>query len=135
MRTCSGAADLTLDTTVVRLPRTPNKAKPLTISRAAVQMRQPAERVYVIGHPAGRGLEISLQDNLMLACDAVRVHYSAPTEGGSSGSPVFDRNWQVIALHHGGGTEVRRLDQSGGRYAANEGIALDAVQRAIGSGG
>jgi len=36
-----------------------------------------------------------------------RVHYTSPTEGGSSGSPAFDSFWQVIALHHAGGQMSR----------------------------
>jgi V8-like Glu-specific endopeptidase len=28
------------------------------------------------------------------------VQYRTDTEGGSSGSPVFDEQWRVIALHH-----------------------------------
>ena len=28
------------------------------------------------------------------------VHYSADTEPGSSGSPVFNDQWEVLALHH-----------------------------------
>jgi hypothetical protein len=30
------------------------------------------------------------------------VRYRTNTEGGSSGSPVFDQNWQLVALHHAG---------------------------------
>ena len=34
--------------------------------------------------------------------DNVRIAYSASTMGGSSGSPVFDKDFRVIALHHFG---------------------------------
>jgi hypothetical protein len=72
-------------------------------------------RVYIIGHPGGRDLAFSFQDNELLDHEGpsagkpqipgvCRVHYRAPTEGGSSGSPVFNaRLWEVIALHHNGG--------------------------------
>ena len=31
-----------------------------------------------------------------------RVRYATNTEPGSSGSPCFDMNWQLAALHHYG---------------------------------
>ena len=31
-----------------------------------------------------------------------RVRYRTNTEPGSSGSPVFDQNWNLVALHHSG---------------------------------
>ncbi len=30
------------------------------------------------------------------------LHYTADTEGGSSGSPVYNDRWEVVALHHSG---------------------------------
>jgi V8-like Glu-specific endopeptidase len=32
-----------------------------------------------------------------------RVQYLTDTLPGSSGSPVFDADWNVVALHHSGG--------------------------------
>jgi len=59
----------------------------------------------------------------------VRVHYRAPTEGGSSGSPVFNASaWEVIALHHKGGMlGMPKLNGATGTYAANEGISLASI--------
>ena len=56
----------------------------------------------IIQHPDGREKEVVLQDNLIAARSDFALHYVADTEGGSSGSPVFNNEWQVIALHHWG---------------------------------
>ncbi len=96
-------------------------------------------RVYIIGYAGGRDLAFSFQDNEVLDHEGppqghpqipgvCRVHYRAPTEGGSSGSPVFNDSWEVIALHHKGGQiGMPRLNGLPGSYAANEGIAIQSL--------
>jgi len=56
----------------------------------------------------------------------VRVHYRAPTEGGSSDSPVFgETGWTFVALRHSGGQRgMARLTGAAGAYAASEGLAM-----------
>src|SRR5690606_35350832 len=88
--------------------------EPLPIAASLPAVDRDA-RVYVIGYPGGRELAFSFHDNELLdhegppagtpaVAGVCRVHYRAPTEGGSSGSPVFDAGaWQVFALHHSGG--------------------------------
>jgi Trypsin-like peptidase domain len=90
--------------------------------------------VYVIGHPAGGGLKFSIRGNDLLAYDAesFRVHYTAPTEGGSSGSPVFNQAWQLMAVHHAGDAKMRRLDDPSATYQANEGITIKAIREEYG---
>ncbi len=39
---------------------------------------------------------IGLNDN------KTRVRYTTDTEPGSSGSPCFNQNWELVALHHSG---------------------------------
>jgi V8-like Glu-specific endopeptidase len=86
-------------------------------------------RAYLIGHPSGLDTpQFSLQDNLLIDYDDTLVHYRSPTEPGSSGSPVFDSTWRLIAVHHAGGLETPRLHGSGGTYPANEGIAVAAIK-------
>jgi hypothetical protein len=86
------------------------------------------QKVYVIGHPGGRSLSLSLQDNLLLDHDGERLlHYRAPTEGGSSGSPVFNQQWDLIGLHHAGSMQMRRLKGVAGTWPANEGIWIQRI--------
>ncbi len=97
-------------------------------------------RVYVIGHPQGRELTYSLQDNVLLDHEgpdagtpvdpAVRkLQYRAPTEPGSSGSPVFNGSWNVIGLHHAGG-DMPRLNGKTEEWPANEGIWITSIREA-----
>jgi hypothetical protein len=104
---------------------------------ADLPARDGQQRVYIIGHPGGGTLSFSMQDNLLLDYDQRLLHYRAPTEGGNSGSPVFNGQWRLIGLHHAGYTSVTRLNNKGGTYAANEGISIFAIreelQRQLGS--
>lgn len=92
------------------------------------------DRIYIIGHPAGRTLSYSLQDNLLLGCKSPKLHYRTPTEPGSSGSPLFDASWRLIGIHHAGDRNMPRLDGNG-TYSANEGISIHAVREAIATSG
>jgi endonuclease/exonuclease/phosphatase family metal-dependent hydrolase len=48
------------------------------------------------------------------------LRYRTDTEPGSSGSPVFNNDWQLVALHHAGYRED-------GGTAVNEGIRISAI--------
>ncbi|MET0657413.1 MAG: serine protease [Steroidobacteraceae bacterium] len=113
--------------------------QPMKVAKTLPLRNHPA-RVYIIGHPGGRELSFSLQDNELIDHEGekggipaiqgiVRVHYRAPTEGGSSGSPVFNASgWEVIALHHKGGMlGMPKLNGVEGTYGANEGISLASI--------
>ena len=131
------------DASLLRLAETVTGIAPLPIARVLPVVTD-NPRVYVIGHPGGRELAFSFQDNELLDHEGPpsgvphipgvsRVHYRAPTEGGSSGSPVFNsRLWQVIALHHKGGkTGIQRLNGKEGTYAANEGVSMASILAAM----
>lgn len=75
----------------------------------------------IIQHPAGRHKEVALQDNEIDELFENAVRYKGDTEGGSSGSPVFDNLWQLVALHHSAG---QRVD---GKWVNNEGIRIDRI--------
>src|SRR3954469_25097552 len=121
-----------LDTTILELDGYPPDVvpTPLAAGLPAKPLRQ--RRAYVIGHPGGSAQpQFSLQDNILLDYDHRVLHYRSPTEGGSSGSPVFDDEWRLIGLHHSGGTRMPQLNRAGGTYAANEGITIDAIRGAL----
>ena len=76
-------------------------------------------------------MSFSLQDNLLLDWDERKLHYRTPTEPGSSGSPVFNDQWELIALHHAGRADMRKLNGLAGTYEANEGISIHAIRAGI----
>ena len=118
-----------LDATFLKIKGEP-KATPLTLHKRPIAMADPAPRMYIIGHPRGRDLELSLQDNHLVGSNETLLHYRTPTEPGSSGSPVFEpEDWRVIALHHKGNEEMKRIDGKEGTYEANEGISILALQK------
>jgi len=88
-------------------------------------------RVYIIGHLGGAGLSYSIQDNQLLDYDSPRLHYRAPTGGGSSGSPIYNAQWKLIGLHHAGSHEMPRLRGQSGTYEANEGIWIQAIRQVL----
>jgi len=121
-----------LDATIVEPEQLPAGVLACPLARNLPLLdADPRERVYVIGHPLGRpDLQLSILDNHLLDYDAILLHYRAPTEPGSSGSPVFNKRWAVIALHHSGDNEMPRLHGTG-VYEANEGIRIDQIQAAL----
>ena len=125
------SAGSNLDTTLLELDGRPDDVTPIPLARA-LPAQGVQRRTYIIGHPRGLSQpQFSLQDNLLLDYDDMRIHYRSPTEGGSSGSPVFDDQWRLIGLHHAGGFEMPRLNSHGGTYAANEAVRLQAIIEAL----
>lgn len=122
-----------LDSCLLELDGTPDGVVPLPLAAGLPSLTATdPPRAYLIGHPRGLAQpQFSLQDNVLLDYDDVRLHYRSPTEPGSSGSPVFDSQWQLIGLHHAGGMAMPRLHNKGGSYAANEAIAIRALVAAL----
>lgn len=89
-----------LDFTVVEIMETPENVQPLTLTRQRVQR---GERVNIIQHPGGHYKKISMQNNFVAFADARVLQYLTTTEPGSSGSPVFNNDFQVVGIHHSGG--------------------------------
>ena len=118
-----------LDTSVLRIDPPVTGVEPCPLRFDAPEGIG-TKRLYIIGHPGGGDLSFSINDNLLIGWKDPRLHYRTPTEPGSSGSPGFETERNVIAVHHSGDAGVARLDGPG-TYDANEGIWMDAVKRAV----
>jgi endonuclease G, mitochondrial len=98
---------------------------PLSASSAKHSVGEP---VTIVQHPDGDYKQVVLRENRILHRGDRVLHYIADTEGGASGSPVFNDAWQVIALHHWGGPH-REVSADGRplRMDVNEGIRISAI--------
>ena len=100
------------------------------------------ESMNIAGHPMGRLKEISIRDNRLDLQLPEFLHYSTDTEPGNSGSPVFNDQWEVVALHHSGVPRTDEQDQvlrKDGQvwrpgdgddaidWIANEGVRVSAI--------
>lgn len=102
----------------------------------------PDEYVAIIQHPGGATKKIALRNNKIFDLLDDHLHYTTDTDRGASGSPVFNDQWQVVALHHAG---VKHRDEVGNiladdgtvwkpdmgedrvAYIANEGVRISSI--------
>ncbi|MCY7391513.1 MAG: serine protease [Leptolyngbyaceae cyanobacterium CAN_BIN12] len=87
----------------------------------------PRSPLNLLQHPEGDKMKVSLSNNGVVKTNEARglVLYVNPTKRGSSGSPCFDRDWQLVALHH------KEMATSFG--SVREGILLGGIYQEIAS--
>lgn len=76
--------------------------------------------VFILQYPQGSA-SLNLSFGRVLRISQDRFHYDANTSHGSSGSPVFDANWNLLGVHH--------WRQPEGNTGGNSGLLLAAVLR------
>jgi len=102
------------------------------------------EYVTIIQHPSGERKQIALRENQVIDVLDNFLHYRTDTSPGSSGSPVFNDQWELVALHHSGvpkkDAQGRILARDGRVYTpsmgenqidwmANEGVRVSQILR------
>lgn len=119
--------DKDLDYTIVKFNGDPTtKYGKLTFSPTSTKK---GDFVNIIQHPAGGPKQIALYHNIVTGAGAKVVQYLTDTLPGSSGSPVFNSAWQVVALHHAGGNLP---DPVSNQIAfRNEGIQAAQIKQAF----
>jgi endonuclease G len=103
------------------------------------------ELLNIIHHPDGDYKQLSIRENMFVKITPTAIWYQSDTAPGSSGSPVFNDQWQVVALHHMGigqknesgdyidknGNVVPRtngeIDETQIVWIANEGIRISVI--------
>jgi hypothetical protein len=133
-----------LDYALLRVKGTPGKDP---VGGPDIQLEQPRPRgwieipagehdfekyrsIFIVQHPEDGPLKFALDTNSVLGLNGkrTRVRYATTTRPGSSGSPCFDGNWNLVALHHSGDPKFPKLR----RAEYNQGIPLAAILTLLG---
>lgn len=103
------------------------------------------EPVNIIQYPGGREKEYAISQNRLVDILDNFLQYQTDTLEGSSGSPAFSKNWELVALHHASIPAMRdgRVVATDGLYwteemgddrvlwLANEGIRVSAIVKSL----
>ncbi len=104
-----------------------------------------AEFLNIIQHPNGEPKQMALRENRLVDMLERHLHYESDTAPGSSGSPVFNDQWEVVALHHaayprtvggqvmavGGKPWTRDMGEDRIDWVGNEGVRVSVLVEAL----
>jgi hypothetical protein len=82
--------------------------------------------LFIVQHPRGMPLKLALDMDAIIGVNqnGTRVTYTTNTDPGSSGSPCFNANWDLVALHHSGDPDFDPAHKP----EFNEGIPVQAIR-------
>lgn len=86
---------------------------------------EPGRIGFIIQHPKGAPLKLAFGALTQVNANGTRVRYDTNTESGSSGSPVFDVDLKLLALHHAGDPDFSRL------ALYNQGVPMAAILKLL----
>jgi hypothetical protein len=77
----------------------------------------------ILHHPQGAPVKLALDTEAVLSVNdnRTRVRYTTNTDQGSSGSPCFDQDWGLVAMHHFGDPLHQQAE-------FNQGVPIAAVR-------
>lgn len=99
----------------------------------------------IIQHPNGELKQVAIRENQLIDVKDDFIWYQTDTTPGSSGAPVFNDNWRLVALHHSGvpktdkdgnyitvdgkhiSPKTKGLQEDDIRWEANEGIKITEI--------
>jgi endonuclease G len=86
------------------------------------------EKLNIIHHPQGDYKQISIRENLFVDINETKIFYQTDTAQGSSGSPVFNDQWQVVGLHH---KSIAKMSTDGKNYLDKNGNIIPVTDGEI----
>lgn len=134
-----GPAEGTWDFAVVRLAEPvgdqaigPDLANAVAERRGFYQLNwepydfESGEPLFILGHPIGGPIQLSNASPAGARFTKLRnrVRYDTNTDSGSSGSPVFNRDFRVVALHNSG-------SKGAGPGMFNQGVPISGIGAAL----
>lgn len=126
-------AFMRLSREIGREPRHPQAVGPTAGERGWI--RRPVEPrvpvagtpLFILQHPSADPVQLATDQALGLNANGTRFRYRVNTLPGSSGSPVFTSDWELVALHHAGDPAAHGFGQ--GQW--NAGIPIGLILRAL----
>jgi endonuclease G len=124
--------DESLDFALVAVGASPPELAPFGFNRmiSAEGKVIAGDFVTIVQHPEGQKKQIALRDNRIVDVFDQFLHYEADTQPGSSGSPVFNDQWELVALHHASVPAPEHPEL--GKFV-NEGIRVSRLLAFIGA--
>jgi len=98
-----------------------------TIQASPYSLTTPAKKdeLNILQHPGGKEMKLARNRNGVTAVreDLGLIQYYTLAAGGSSGSPCYNGNWEIVSLHH--------AERSLGSGVRREGILFTAIHKKI----
>ena len=86
--------------------------------------------ILIVQHPQGAPMKLAMDTQAVIGLNGngTRINYRTNTDPGSSGSPVFTMDWDLVALHHSG-------DPAWVNPTYNQGVPIEMVRQRIEASG
>ena len=86
--------------------------------------------ILIVQHPQGMPMKLAMDTQAVIGLNGngTRINYRTNTDPGSSGSPVFSMDWDIVALHHYG-------DPKWQNPLFNGGVPIELIRQRIGTDG
>ncbi len=122
-----------LDYALLRLAEAvgiPDNRNWITLPDKTVALEKGAP-LLIVQHPDGAPMKLAMDTNSIIDYNAnkTRLRYATNTEAGSSGSPCFSMDWELLALHHFGDPAWNTSP------LYNQGIPIDLIRTQIDADG